>query len=70
MSIPPSENMITELSDTDKQLLYDAMYGYYLHCTLTAKSNSVAKDIFMNLAKRAEATLICMRNAWGQDIIH
>ena len=70
MSIPPSENMITELSDTDKQLLYDAMYEYYLHCNRTAKSNSVAKDIFKDLTAKAEATLICMRNAWGQDIIH
>jgi hypothetical protein len=70
MNIIPYDNIITEISDTDKQLFYDAMYGYYLQCSLTAKTNSVAKDTFKNLANRADATLICMRNAWGQDIIY
>jgi len=69
MNIIPHDNIITEMSDTDKQLLYDAMYGYYLQCSLTAKTNNIAKDIFKDLAARAEATLICMKNAWGQDII-
>ena len=59
MNIIPYDNIITEMTDTDKQLLYDAMYEYYLQCSRTAKTNNVAK---------AEATLICMRNAWGQDI--
>lgn len=70
MNILPGDNMITELTDANKQLLYDAMYEYYLHCSRTAKTNHVAKDIFKDLAKKAEVTLICMRNAWGQDIIH
>lgn len=70
MNIIPNDNIITEMSDADKQLLYDAMYEYFLHNSLTAKTNNVTKDIFKNLAARAEATLICMKNTWGQDIIH
>lgn len=69
MNILPNDNAITEMSDPDKQLLYDAMYDYFMHCKRTAKSERAVNDIFKNLAFRAESTLICMRNAWGQDII-
>ena len=70
MNIPALDNKITDLSDNDKQLLYDAMFNYFLYADKIGKSDHVAAKEFEHIADRAMTTVIRMRDSWDKDIMH
>ena len=64
------ENRIRNLTNEEKQIIYDALVHYTFSESDMGKSNHFAADVHAEIAKKAGEMTVQIRRAWENDITH